>query len=111
MLAELNVKDLWNKYRDMPELNRYLPDRVPKGRQLDRTFFFNILNTVSPETVSKIINHSLSVRNTVESELQKQETIQLTPDWLKLLKETPFKSKTHGKTLFLLKAKSKATAA
>ena len=81
LLAELNVKDLWLKYKEMPEVNRYLPDRVPKGRQLDRTFFFNILNTVAPEVVSKIIEHSLTQRNKVETELEKQETIQITPEW------------------------------
>ena len=48
LLAELNVADIWRKYREMPELNHFLPDRVPKGRQLDRTFFFNVMNTVVP---------------------------------------------------------------
>ena len=81
LLAEINVKDLWAKYREMPELNRYLPDRVPKGRQLDRTFFFNIMNTVAPDTLREIIDHSLKVRNVTDTELEKKETIELTEDW------------------------------
>ena len=46
---EVNVKDLYEHYTKDPELSVYFPDSYSKGRQLDRTFFFNVLNTIRPK--------------------------------------------------------------
>ncbi len=36
----------------------HLPDRMAKGRQIDRTYFFNVLNTLESEKLQQIIRHA-----------------------------------------------------
>jgi hypothetical protein len=36
----------------------HLPDRMAKGRQIDRTYFFNVLNTLETEKLQQIIRHA-----------------------------------------------------
>ena len=45
---EVNVKTIYEHYTQDEELMRYLPDKFGKGRQIDREFFFNVLNTILP---------------------------------------------------------------
>ena len=46
---ELNVKDIYDAYKDDKVLSRYLPSGFAKGRQIDRTWFFNVLNSLFPD--------------------------------------------------------------
>jgi hypothetical protein len=36
----------------------FFPDNMPKGRSIDRTYFFNILHTLYPEYTSAIVKHA-----------------------------------------------------
>jgi len=45
---EVCVKDLYQHYAQDPEMNVYFPSSFSKGRQIDRAFFFNVLNTIRP---------------------------------------------------------------
>ena len=58
LYQELNVADVQKMFAGHEELKKYLPDRMPKGRQIDRTYFFTILNTLEPEKVEAIIKHA-----------------------------------------------------
>ena len=40
---------MYPKFQDDKEVMAYFPDRLPKGRLSDRTYFFNILSTVHPD--------------------------------------------------------------
>ena len=52
---EVNVKTLYEHYLNDEEVAWYLPDKFTKGRQIDRSFFFNVLNTIVPSHVQMII--------------------------------------------------------
>ena len=51
---EISVKAVFETYKNDEALMKYLPEIRAKGKQLDRTFFFNILNTVYPEVLPAI---------------------------------------------------------
>ena len=48
---ELSVKHIYPKIKDDREVMLYLPDVLPKGREPDRAYLFNVLNTLRPEYV------------------------------------------------------------
>ena len=50
--AELNVKDIYESFKDDKLVMSFFPDKLPEGRLPDRTYMFNILNSVYPEYVS-----------------------------------------------------------
>ena len=44
----------------------HLPDRMAKGRQIDRTYFFNVLNTLESEKLQQIIRHAYPINRISE---------------------------------------------
>ena len=55
---EIGVKYLYPEFKKCPEINMYLPEKIPDGRQIDKEFFCNILNTCVPEECRQIIAHA-----------------------------------------------------
>ena len=43
---ELSVTNLYPDLSQRQDFMKYFPDSMPKGRQPDRTYFFNVLNTI-----------------------------------------------------------------
>ena len=68
LYQELNVADVLDMFKDHKELMLYLPDRLAKGRQIDRTYFFAVLNTLEPDKLQQIITHAQMHRNTAADE-------------------------------------------
>ena len=60
---EVSVKALWPEYKDRKEVAPYFPNKICKGRTVDRGYFFNILNTFLGEELQAIIKHAHSQRN------------------------------------------------
>jgi len=52
---ELSVTNLYPDLSKRPDLMKYMPANMPKGRQPDRTYFFNVLNTIDEEYVANLI--------------------------------------------------------
>ena len=59
---ELSVKNLFPKFKEDADVMSYLPDRLPSGKLPDRTYFFNVLNTVRPEYVKEMVEHANKLR-------------------------------------------------
>ena len=57
---ELSVKILYPKFKDDPQINKFLQDAYAKNRLPDRQYFFTILNTVHPDYVRQMIEHANS---------------------------------------------------
>ena len=96
LYQELNVADVLEMFKEHAELKRHLPDRMAKGRQIDRTYFFTVLNTLEAEKLAQIIAHAQTQRNVAQDEETKLETIRITESWLDELKEIPFKSSKYS---------------
>ena len=75
---EIGVKNLYGKVTAQPEMSRYFPDKFPKGSQCDKSYFFNVWNTVMPSQVKQVIDHANSQRYTVKGEEVKNNSIVLT---------------------------------
>ena len=48
-----------------PDFMRHFPDKLPRNRLPDRTYFFNILNSCNSEYVAHLIQHANLQRNSV----------------------------------------------
>ena len=52
---ELSVRRLWPDLKKDAEFAQFFPSVYPKDKGPPREYFFNILNTVHPEYLSKIM--------------------------------------------------------
>ena len=96
LYQELNIADMLEVFKDHEELKRHLPNRLAKGRQIDRTYFFTVLNTLEPDKLSQIIAHAQEQRNVAQDEEQQMESIKISESWYEQLKEVPFKSSKYS---------------
>ena len=90
---EISVKDLWPQLQDNAEFQRYFPSAFPKGRLPDRSYMFNILNSVMPGYVTEIIAHANKVRATRQHMAEATQTIEVTDEWFDKLTSIPFISR------------------
>jgi hypothetical protein len=89
---EISVKNIYPRVKDDPHVRKFLPDNLPAGRQIDRTFFFNVLHTLKPDYVKGIISHASKLRNTTENDQRRGDFIKVTPEWQTQLEAIPFVS-------------------
>ena len=75
MLPELSVKTLYAEYAERPEIKPYLPPKLYKGRSCDKSYFWNVVNTVTEGEVEAMVHHANSQRNAVDSGDMNQESI------------------------------------
>ena len=92
---ELSVKNLQNEMLRDPKVNVYFPDQVEGHSHIDRAYFFNIVNTIYPEYMKKIIDYAIDVRNKPEANEEKKEFILISDGWYDKLMEHPFISSTN----------------
>ena len=62
---ELSIKEVYPHIEKDLILKQYFPDAYPKGREPDRSYMFNILNSVKPDLVQQMIMHALKQRNSM----------------------------------------------
>ena len=89
---ELSVKVLWPDLCKDPDFMQYFPDKYPAGRGPPRKYFFDILNTLQPEYLQKVMAHASSYRMAADGEMQKEETIAISKFWEEELKAMPYLS-------------------
>ena len=63
---ELTVKSLYDDFMSLDGVKDYFPDKFPKGRVVDRTFMFNVVNTLHPAVVKEIVDHAITQRYDVK---------------------------------------------
>ena len=61
---ELSVKRLWPDLKKDPEFASYFPSVYAQDKGPPRDYFFNILNTIHPEYLQKIMAHANQERMT-----------------------------------------------
>ena len=70
---ELAVKVMYPVLIQRAELKPYFPDTYPKGRGCDKTYFWNVANTIFPQEVSELIMNANSARFKVVDGQDEQE--------------------------------------
>jgi len=69
---ELAINKMYKEFAARPALKPYLPDTFPKGRQIDKTFFWNLVNSFYPEEVQSILEHCNIQRNGVPADEERK---------------------------------------
>ena len=90
---ELSVKAIWPLMAKDPEFVSYFPDKFPAGKGPPRAYFFNVLNTLQPEYLAKLIAHANMQRTSTDGIRQKNEAIKMSQFWQEELESMPFLSK------------------
>ena len=69
-----------------------MPPKIHKGRQCDKEYFWNVVNSLFEDEVSAILDHANRLRNgTDEGDLIK-ESISMTQEWNDLMQQFPWAS-------------------
>ena len=90
---EVGVKNIYDRAIKRPNMLQYFPDKYSKGSQCDKTYFYNIWNTLHPQDVQAVIEHANSLRYAVSTEKNAQEGILLTDEMQQELESMPYISK------------------
>ena len=78
---ELCVKNVWSRIQSDDSLRVFFPNKFPKGRQPDRTYVFNVLNTIQPKYVAEIISHAHKQRHAVTDQTDHNNEILVCEEW------------------------------
>lgn len=72
---ELSVKNLWEDMKNDEEFMKYFQDDYAEDKRPCREYFFNILNTLYPDYLAQIMQHSAKERFTAQGEDQQKQAI------------------------------------
>ena len=56
---ELSVKNLYDRFLTLDGMTQFFPAKYAKGRQCDRSYMFNVANTLHENIVKEIIQYAL----------------------------------------------------
>ena len=93
---ELSVKGLYDKFLKMPSMDKYFPDKYPKGRQCDRDYMFNIANTLNQDVVQELIEHAVKLRYDPKMGDNKSESIMISDRWRDELASYPLTNRVSS---------------
>ena len=65
---ELSVKKFWPMLREDDKFRSYMPEPTAEGRLPDRTYFWNVANTVQHNYVQDAIKHATNLRMTGQAQ-------------------------------------------
>ena len=89
---ELSVKSFWPLIQGNQRAMRFFPDSLPKGRQPDHEYFWNVYNTLEEPYVRQLIAHANEQRNSAQAEGMEKETIVISEVMANKLNQFPFQS-------------------
>ena len=89
---ELSVRRLWPQLKKDPEFAKYFPSKFPKDKGPPREYFFDIMNTLFPEYLEKLMAHANEQRMATTAEGNQQSAIEISQYWAEELKAMPFLS-------------------
>ena len=72
---EVSVKGLYEDFANRPEIKKYMPPKVNKGRTLNKEYFFNIVSTFANQELQEILQHANAQRNSIDDQEQRSEAI------------------------------------
>ena len=71
---------------------QYMPDFASGDKIPERTYFWNVANTVQNAYVQNVIKHANDQRMRAQDEERQQETIEISAEWWDKLNSMPFVS-------------------
>ena len=55
---ELSVKAMYKEFVTRADVEPYMPPKINKGRQADKEYFFNVVNTLHEEELQSMLDHA-----------------------------------------------------
>ena len=55
---EISVKKLYAEFAERETMKPYLPPKIPKSRQMDKEYFFNVVNTLFEDELKSILEYA-----------------------------------------------------
>jgi hypothetical protein len=105
---ELSVTNLYPHVQTDPVFMKHFPDKLPKGRQPSRDYFFNVMNTLQEEYLQSLIKHAMEQRHSANGLNQETKTIVCSNEMWDQLNKLPHVSRKCLITLtFVQNAKGK----
>ena len=71
-------------------MNIYFPDKFAKDKGPPREYFFNILNTIYPEYLQKIMGHASKERMAADGSNNLIDSIKISKYWEEELRAMPY---------------------
>ena len=90
---EIGVKNLFVHVVSMEGMSMYFPDEFPKGRTCDKSYMYNVWNTLYPDDVKAVIQHANQLRYGLTADRVKDETIIVNEEWQREILSLPYVSK------------------
>ena len=87
---EISVANLYPKYKQEGNFMAYMPDHLPKGKLPDRTYFFNVMNTLYEDRVQQMIEHANRVRFESSKAGIEEEEVLVSEEWWNKLNLMPY---------------------
>ena len=89
---ELSVRKFWPRLRQDEKLLKYMPELSGEDKIPERTYFWNVANTVQNRYVQNVIKYANDQRMKVQDEKDHGESIQISDHWWDKLNSVPFVS-------------------
>ena len=99
---ELAVKKIYNEFTDRPDTKPYMPPKINKGRQLDKEYFWNVVNSLYEDELGAILDHANQQRNGLDDGEMLAESITCDRQMYDLMKKYPWKSVSTFSALALI---------
>ena len=74
---------------------KYFPDQYAVGKGPGREYFFNVLNTVQPNFLKQMVDHTNKQRMSAEGVIGQQKSIKISQFWEEQLKAMPYLSSKY----------------
>jgi len=99
---EISVKSLWPTMSKDKKFMQFFPDNYAEGKSPSRDYFFDLLNTLYPEYLAKIMAHANKERHSATGEGMKKDSINISDSWQEQLKAMPYLSRKFDKSTFMV---------
>ena len=80
---------MYPKFINKPKFMIYFPDKLPKGRLPDRSYFFNVMNTLYPDYTKELIRQANSNRVEASVNDDQHDFVHVSNEWWAKLNELP----------------------
>ena len=86
------MRNLWPDFKKDAAFVQFFPAKYPKDKGPPREYFFDILNTLYPEYLQKVMAHAAQSRMSAEAGDNQAQSIQISEYWAEQLKDMPYLS-------------------
>ena len=87
---EVSVKGLYEDFANRPEIKKYMPSKVYKGRMLNKEYLFNIVSSLTNQELQEILQHANAQLNSIDDQQQRSEAILMVEQMAQAMQAYPW---------------------